>query len=33
MAGTLLSIIPIFVLFVVLQKYFVQGIVMSGVKG
>lgn len=33
MAGTLLSIIPIFILFVVLQKYFVQGIVMSGVKG
>jgi multiple sugar transport system permease protein len=33
MAGTLLSIIPIFVLFVLLQKYFVQGIVMSGVKG
>ena len=33
MAGTLLSIIPIFVLFVILQKYFVRGIVMSGVKG
>jgi multiple sugar transport system permease protein len=33
MAGTLLSIIPIFILFVLLQKYFVQGIVMSGLKG
>lgn len=33
MAGTLLSIIPIFVLFVILQKYFVRGIVMSGIKG
>jgi multiple sugar transport system permease protein len=33
MAGTLLSIIPIFILFVLLQKYFVRGIVMSGLKG
>lgn len=33
MAGTLLSIIPILILFVVLQKYFVRGIVMSGIKG
>ena len=33
MAGTLLSIIPILVLFVALQKYFVRGIVMSGIKG
>ncbi|MBX3011298.1 MAG: carbohydrate ABC transporter permease [Caldilineaceae bacterium] len=33
MAGTVLSTIPIFILFVVLQKYFVQGIVMSGLKG
>jgi ABC-type glycerol-3-phosphate transport system permease component len=33
MAGTLLSIVPIFVLFVILQKYFVRGIVMSGIKG
>lgn len=33
MAGTLLSIIPIFVLFVMLQQYFVSGIVMSGLKG
>jgi multiple sugar transport system permease protein len=33
MAGTLLSILPILVLFVVLQKYFVRGIVMTGIKG
>jgi multiple sugar transport system permease protein len=33
MAGTLLSIIPILVLFVALQQYFVRGIVMSGIKG
>lgn len=33
MAGTLLSIIPILVLFVLLQQYFVRGIVMSGIKG
>jgi multiple sugar transport system permease protein len=33
MAGTLLSITPILVLFVALQKYFVRGIVMSGIKG
>ncbi len=32
MAGTVLSIIPIFILFVVLQKYFVRGIVMSGLR-
>lgn len=33
MAGTLLSIIPILTLFVLLQKYFVRGIVMTGIKG
>jgi multiple sugar transport system permease protein len=33
MAGTLLSILPILVLFVALQKYFVSGIVMTGIKG
>jgi ABC-type glycerol-3-phosphate transport system permease component len=33
MAGTLLSLLPILVLFVVLQKYFVRGIVMTGIKG
>lgn len=33
MAGTLLSIVPILVLFVALQQYFVRGIVMTGIKG
>lgn len=33
MAGTVLSTIPIFILFILLQKYFVRGIVMSGLKG
>lgn len=33
MAGTVLSTLPIFILFVILQKYFVRGIVMSGLKG
>jgi multiple sugar transport system permease protein len=33
MAGTLLSVVPILILFVLLQKYFVRGIVMSGIKG
>ncbi len=33
MAGTVLSILPIFALFIVLQQYFVRGIVMSGLKG
>ncbi|MCX6046089.1 MAG: carbohydrate ABC transporter permease [Chloroflexi bacterium] len=33
MAGTVLSTIPIFVMFIALQKYFVRGIVMSGLKG
>lgn len=33
MAGTVLSTIPIFILFVLLQKYFVRGFVLSGLKG
>lgn len=33
MAGALVAILPILVLFVLLQKYFVQGIAFSGVKG
>lgn len=33
MAGSLVSMVPIFVLFVVAQKYFVQGIALSGIKG
>lgn len=33
MAGSILSLIPVFVLFVFLQKYFVEGIATSGLKG
>jgi multiple sugar transport system permease protein len=33
MAGALIAILPILVLFLLLQKYFVQGIAFSGVKG
>lgn len=33
MAGALVAILPILVLFILLQKYFVQGIAFSGVKG
>jgi multiple sugar transport system permease protein len=33
MAGSLISLIPILLLFAVAQRYFVQGIVMSGIKG
>jgi len=33
MAATVLSIIPIFVLFLVAQRYFVRGVVLSGLKG
>jgi multiple sugar transport system permease protein len=33
MAGTVLSIIPILILFVFMQKYFVKGFVLSGIKG
>ncbi|MBJ6362984.1 carbohydrate ABC transporter permease [Paenibacillus sp. GCM10012307] len=33
MAGALVAILPILILFVLLQKYFVQGIAFSGVKG
>jgi ABC-type glycerol-3-phosphate transport system permease component len=33
MAATVLSIIPIFVLFLFAQRYFVRGVVMSGLKG
>jgi multiple sugar transport system permease protein len=33
MAGALVAILPILVLFIALQKYFVQGIAFSGVKG
>lgn len=33
MAGALLSVLPILALFAVAQKYFVQGVVMTGLKG
>lgn len=33
MAGSLVAILPILILFVFLQRYFVQGIAFSGVKG
>ncbi|MFU1796606.1 carbohydrate ABC transporter permease [Paenibacillus azoreducens] len=33
MAGALIAILPILVLFLLLQKYFVQGIAFSGIKG
>lgn len=33
MAGSLISLIPILLLFAVAQQYFVQGIVMTGIKG
>lgn len=33
MAGSLISLLPILVLFAVAQRYFVQGIVMTGIKG
>jgi multiple sugar transport system permease protein len=33
MAGAVISIIPILILYVAAQRYFVQGVVMSGLKG
>jgi multiple sugar transport system permease protein len=33
MAGALIAVLPILILFLLLQKYFVQGIAFSGVKG
>ena len=33
MAGALVSVVPMIVLFVVAQKYFVRGIALSGLKG
>jgi multiple sugar transport system permease protein len=33
MAGSLIAIVPILVIFVVFQRYFVSGVVSSGVKG
>ena len=33
MAGSIISLLPILILFAVAQKYFVQGITMTGIKG
>jgi multiple sugar transport system permease protein len=33
MAASLLAILPVVILFFVAQRYFIQGIVFSGVKG
>ena len=33
MAGTLISLMPIILLYIVAQKYFVQGIALTGIKG
>ena len=33
MAGALVSLLPMIILFVVAQKYFVRGITLSGIKG
>jgi multiple sugar transport system permease protein len=33
MAGAALAIVPVLVVFVLLQRYFVQGIALTGIKG
>ena len=33
MAGALVSLLPMIILFVIAQKYFVRGITLSGLKG
>jgi multiple sugar transport system permease protein len=33
MAGAVLTVAPIVIIYVVAQKYFVQGVTMSGLKG
>jgi multiple sugar transport system permease protein len=33
MAGAVLSILPILLVFILLQRYFIEGIAMSGIKG
>lgn len=33
MAGSVISLIPTLVLFALAQRYFVQGVVLSGIKG
>ena len=33
MAGNVLMILPVVIMFIIFQKYFVQGMTMSGMKG
>jgi multiple sugar transport system permease protein len=33
MAGSVVSLIPVILVFLVLQKYFVEGVASSGLKG
>jgi multiple sugar transport system permease protein len=33
MTATTISVIPLMIVFVLAQKYFVQGVVLSGLKG
>ena len=33
MAGSVLSLIPVLIVFLVLQKYFVEGVAATGLKG
>jgi multiple sugar transport system permease protein len=33
MAGTVIALLPVLVVFLLAQEYFVQGITLSGIKG
>jgi multiple sugar transport system permease protein len=33
MAGTSMSVVPVLILFLFMQRYFVQGIALTGLKG
>jgi multiple sugar transport system permease protein len=33
MAGAVLTIVPVLIVFLVLQRYYMQGLMMGGVKG
>ncbi|MGL6219971.1 MAG: carbohydrate ABC transporter permease, partial [Lacrimispora sphenoides] len=33
MAAAVIALIPVFIIFIALQKYFVQGVATSGLKG
>lgn len=33
MAGSVLSLIPVLIVFLILQKYFVEGVAATGLKG